>query len=326
MKAAIINCYYGKFPDYFQLWMESCRNMSHFDFFLFTDIEIDNKIIPQNVHVIIKNWEELLIKIQSKFDFKICIESPYKLTDFKVAYGYIFDEELKKYDYWGYCDVDMIFGDLERYLLPRFEENYEKIYRLGHLTLMKNNKKMRELFMQKGGGFSYKEVFSKKECYSFDEHVGLMSITLANGVNEYYIEEMADISCRVSRITVTRQKNYKYQLFYYEDGHVYRAYINENGSVKVDEFSYIHLQKRKMKTISDSKNFYILGSGFLKKKELGIPNRETIVSLSEYISSDIEEIEKRQYYKLKIVQFIKCSLKKKEIWIKQKKAERVFKE
>ena len=39
-------------------------------------------------------FTELVSKIQSKFPFKILVPSPYRLCDYKVAYGHIFEEEL----------------------------------------------------------------------------------------------------------------------------------------------------------------------------------------------------------------------------------------
>ncbi len=326
MKIAIINCYFGKFPSYFQLWLDSCKFNSKFDFIIFTDIQAENYNIPSNVHIIEKSWDELIKIIQSKFSFKVQIESPYKLTDFKVAYGYIFSEYLEKYDYWGYCDIDLIFGNLSKYIFPRIFQKYEKIYRLGHLTLLENNEKMLKLFTKKGAPFSFEEVFSSKYFYSFDEHAGLMSIAKFNNIREYCEEDMADISCRISRLTVSRQKNYRHQVFYYENGHVFRAYINNSGEVNRDEFVYIHLQKRRMK--NEDKNlengYYILKNEFIKKNEQGIPSFDTVIKLSNYIDDITEKKEMQQYYFLKIKQFFYSSFFEKKIWLKQKYAEKML--
>lgn len=329
MKTVIINCYFGKFPNYFQLWLNSCGFNIQFDFLIFTDnYDIDSFYIPSNVHFIIKTWKELIKEIETKFEFQICINSPYKLTDFKVAYGYIFESYIKQYDYWGYCDIDMIFGDLSKFVLPRLYQEYEKIYRLGHLTLMQNKKKINELFKKSGSAFSYLEVFSNKQFYSFDEHVGLMSISKTHGIKEYYVEEMADISCRLTRLTVSRQNNYKYQVFYYENGHLYRAFINEYGLVHTNEFSYIHLQKRKMifQMINKNynKNYYILSNRFLEKEEIGIPSAYTIKKLSEFRNDSFDKYESVLFYIKKIIKFLFVPLKEKKIWIEQKKAEKKF--
>lgn len=41
---------------------------------------------------------------------------PYSLVEFKPAYGYIFQEYLEGYSHWGYSDVDILFGDLGRWI------------------------------------------------------------------------------------------------------------------------------------------------------------------------------------------------------------------
>ena len=39
------------------------------------------------------------------------IEDAYKLTDFKPAYGEIFQDYIIQYDFWGFTDIDLIYGD-----------------------------------------------------------------------------------------------------------------------------------------------------------------------------------------------------------------------
>ena len=80
-------------------------------------------------------FEKLKLIIQNKFDFDIALKAPYKLCDYKPAYGYLFQEYLEGYEYWGYCDVDMIFGNLKRFLPDNVIGEYDKIGHLGHLSL-----------------------------------------------------------------------------------------------------------------------------------------------------------------------------------------------
>lgn len=321
MSLAIINLYFGKLPNYFPMWLASCRYNPSVDFLLFTDgnIEYDP---PPNVHVIKTSWEDMLYRINSKFPFDVKITSPYKLTDFKPAYGYIFEDMLLPYDYWGYCDIDLIFGDIMKFVDPCMREGKEKIYRLGHLTLYKNTESMRTLFMQEGARFSYSTVFSNAEFYSFDEHCGQMLIARKQKIDEYYAEDMADISCRVKRLTASRQVNYGYQVFYYEDGKVYRAYLLEDG-VHTQEYIYIHIQKRKFEFEKVYNRFFILSNRFMEK-EKGIPSAREIMELSEGYNYDDDMRQLRDYKQKKRREFLLCSLKMKWIWLNQKIAEGSF--
>lgn len=101
--------YFGNLRNDFKVWLESCRWNPDIDFLIFTDDETQYDY-PNNVHVSITTFTDLKVRIQSFFDFPITLNRPYKLVDYKVAYGEIFEEELKKYAYWGYCDMDMMWG------------------------------------------------------------------------------------------------------------------------------------------------------------------------------------------------------------------------
>ena len=77
---------------------------------IITDIK-EKYDYPDNVKVINMSFTELRKKVQSCFDFKIYLGKPYKLCDYKCAYGLIFEEYIKNYDFWGHCDLDCIYGD-----------------------------------------------------------------------------------------------------------------------------------------------------------------------------------------------------------------------
>lgn len=322
MKTALINCYFGKLPNYFELWLQSCAANPLVDFILFTDSEVQYTV-PTNVSIHKTTFDNLIERIQSKFDFRVAITSPYKLTDFKPAYGYIFEDILKPYDYWGYCDLDLIFGNLISFIQKPMELGKEKIYRLGHLTIYKNIEKLNKLFQERGAAFTYRKVFSTPEFYSFDEHVGQMMIASRHNISQYYEEDMADISCRIKRMTASRHENYPFQVFYYEDGSVHRAYVKD-GKVGVEEFAYIHIQKRKYQYDELHRRFYILSDRFVGKQP-GIPDAVEIEKRSEYISDETDQKQLAAFRKKKINDFLRSPVKEKWIWLKIKMAERQFK-
>ena len=268
------------------------------------------------------SFAEMKERINAGFPFDVNIPSPYKLTDFKPAYGTVFEELLTPYDYWGYCDLDMIFGDIIKFVEAPMCDGKDKIYQLGHLTIYKNTESMRTLFMQKGAKFSYKTVFTNPELYSFDEHCGQMLIAKHQSVAEYCAEDMADISCRTIRLTASRQKNYDDQVFYYENGKVYRAYL-EQDNVRTQEYVYIHMQKRKYTFEKEYSCYYILSDRFAEKQP-GIPSAQEIKAYSEFVSREDDHLQMNSYRQMKKAEFFSCSLKKKWIWIHQKIAERQF--
>ena len=112
---AFIVPYFGRFPINYQLWLESCRRNPSIDFLIFTD-DCTKYEYPKNVKLFHMDFKDIKQKIQKLYNFSLRLENPYKLCDFRPAYGEIFEEFLKGYDYWGHCDIDLIWGIYESLL------------------------------------------------------------------------------------------------------------------------------------------------------------------------------------------------------------------
>ena len=86
--------YFGKFPKGFQFWLLSCKCNPSIDWLIFTDDKTPYDY-PENVKVTYWTFDQMKKKVQAIYDFPIFLERPYKLCDFKPAYGEIFADELK---------------------------------------------------------------------------------------------------------------------------------------------------------------------------------------------------------------------------------------
>ena len=137
MKIAMIVAYFGTLPSYFQVFLDSCRMNRNFDWLIFTNDTTEYNY-PSNVHQIVMSFNECRQAVQKRFSFPVALKTPQKLCDYKCAYGYIFEDYLKDYDWWGHCDLDQIFGDLSVSVTEDRLNTLDKIYSLGHLTLYRN--------------------------------------------------------------------------------------------------------------------------------------------------------------------------------------------
>lgn len=319
-KICFVICYFGKLPDYYKIWKYSCSYNEDVDFLVFTDNNIKSEY--NNVKIVNLTLKELERCFSEKLNLDIRFENkPYKLCDFKPAYGLLFSEYLEEYDFWGHCDIDQVFGKIRKFITDDILENYCKIQKWGHLTLYKNTKAINEMFKNDGAIYSYKTVFSTDENYAFDETTGINKIFEKNNIESYNKIKIADIDRKYSRYKLDGDRNYNNQIFYWENGEIKRAYIDA-GEVKVDEFCYLHFQKRNPKILMnvDSKkieSFYITEKGFLNKK-IGIPTQEEIKKIEPYISEKFEKKEKNKYILRKIKDFMLCGYGQKKVWIKQK--------
>lgn len=168
-KAVLIIPYFGPFPAYFDLWRKSARMNPDFDFFIYTDNRLEEDE-ASNIKIIYTTFEAFRRRFQEKLGDHIHLKTPYKLCDYKPTYGYILEEDIKQYPFWGYCDVDLIFGQLNHFITDERLNRYDKFYFHGHFTLYRNNEKMNRLFMEHYANVvDYKHAFSTDYSCHFDE-------------------------------------------------------------------------------------------------------------------------------------------------------------
>lgn len=270
LKIAIIGCYYGNFPVWIQYWLKSCSTNPAIDFFLVTDIELNN--IPNNVYIIPYSLVEVKQLAERKLGISVSLNTPYKLCDLKPCYGLVFEDFLKKYDYWGHCDFDLIWGDILGFVSRYHIEKYEKFLPLGHLSLYKNTTEVNNRFRLSGSNCgSFKEVFANDEGHAFDEIDGIYSIYLKHGFSMFCKRIFAEIKTYHKRFKLKFiDKNYRHQVFFFKDGKVMRAF-EENGLIKYQEFIYIHFRRQLQandRSWEELDDFYISNNGFEKLQSI----------------------------------------------------------
>ena len=151
--------YYGAFPNYFQLYLDSLgANAGLLTVLLVTDIDTTSYARPANLVVVPMSKRAVqtrastwLHDVYGTFvppDELICDD--YKLVDFKVTYPRLFEDLLRSNgatsgDYVGWGDIDVIYGDLARFIDLR--RDYDVIGgHFGHFTAVRNTEPLTQLF------------------------------------------------------------------------------------------------------------------------------------------------------------------------------------
>ena len=267
LKIKIICAYYGPLPSCFLPWLKTVEYNPTIDFLLITDQEV--YAAPYNLNVVRIEFNQLKCLITRKIGQDASLEIPYKLCDYKPAYGYIFEHFLKDYDYWGYCDCDLIFGNLNKLLLPLLNGNYDKIFAPGHLSLYKNTFENNRRFMKRiDDRICYKEAFTTDKIYVFDEQTHWKYNILTIFESEKTRIYLDDISFNadsknayLSRAVYNNQNksfecnNNPYKI-YWISGNLIGFEIIGNTFIKT-EFLYCHLQNRKIR-FKNLKNNYAI--------------------------------------------------------------------
>lgn len=262
-KITLIIPYFGSLPPIFPLFFKSCEKNRDIDFLFVTDL-IDATKAAENIHVLNISFNELFDKIQSIFDFKISLDRPYKLCDYKPLYGEIFKEELQDSEYWGYCDTDIIFGDIGKFLREINYKNYDRLYDRGHFSLYRNTKEICQLYQKCP---EYKKVFSTEEICIFDESPYRGINKACKDYNLRFYENRNEIfDCIIKKFNFCNVNWDKASIFIFH----YKGkslYAIDNKSKESKEIMYAHFQKRKMRFMTEEiDDMYICNNTFLNEE------------------------------------------------------------
>ena len=188
-KIVILLPYFGNFPNYIHFFFKTCAYNKDITFLVFTDNNFSEYTKIENIHFIPSTLTEFNALASTKLGAEVNITNAYKLCDFKPMYGLIYEDYIKDYDFWGYCDTDIIFGNLKNILTNEVLDKYEIIsshpqYMSGPFSLYKNVKEVNNLFFQSK---DWKEVVLNKNYISFDEASDVIS-KLWEGYNIFDFE------------------------------------------------------------------------------------------------------------------------------------------
>lgn len=244
---AVIALWFGRLPNYFPLWVRSVKANGTFHFLLVTDQQITNDL-PENLKVVRYSIADLQQLIREKLAIKPSFSRAYKLCDYRPAFGELFATEIRDYQFWGYCDMDLMFGQLKNFVTAEMLEGYNKIFNRGHFSLYKNDPYINSLY-RRSKTIDTAAILESPECYIFDEWHGIHEIFNEFNIKQYHRECIADIRPNAARFTSSNLENYSEQLFVWHDGFVKQYFLVE-GNVCSTELAYIHFQKRKI-TIPD---------------------------------------------------------------------------
>lgn len=257
--------FFGTLPPNFQLWLIGCEANPTIDWIVFTDDKTPYKF-PKNVKYFYCSFNEMQQRIQSHYDFPIDFSRTWRLALMKSAYGEIFYEEIKNYDFWGYCDIDLMWGNIRKFYTEDILTEYDRIGFQGHSTLMRNTMENNVIYRTLvPGKLSYKDIFSGKSDYSFDEN-GMDAIYRYLKKNTYRAVNFANLmkyntSFFLGAMPKDDELNNKYQIFTWEDGTLLRHYLDCNNNINQQEFCYIHFWCRPMKyavkNYSTASKYYI---------------------------------------------------------------------
>ena len=241
---AFLAVYFGRLRDDFPLWLHTCAHNPSIDWLLITD---DRRpfAYPPNVRVIYGSLAEVAARAQALFDFPISLDTPYRLCDFKPAYGELFAEELRGYDFWGHCDLDLMWGDIRTFLTPEVLASHDKIGFVGNCTLYRNTPENNARYRGRNrvGEELHRRYLAEPRCFCFDE-VGINDIFLTDGARIYREVVFSDLASNRANFRACfapnefRDENLRV-IYEWVDGRLYHV-AEVRGELRRREMMFVH--------------------------------------------------------------------------------------
>jgi hypothetical protein len=290
MKALVICAYMGPLPNYFALWLRSAAANPQVDFLLICD-HPPSQPLPGNVSYKSTELEQLRQLWSEMAGFPVALNSPYKLNDFKPLFWRLADD-LNRYDYWGYCDLDLLFGDLAP-LLERTLGRFDMILSEGHLRFLRNDARTRNAWREIIAPRRWQDVLADPANFGMDEHHGINRVFAWPDRSWFANSGMiADIDPNFRQLRLLPCfKNPAVQAFFWDNGKLFRERY-QDGRYWRDEFLYIHLQKRRMTldpACLDSISIDIGPDGF-HPRLTAEPDRRTVLNSNPWYLPNLPEM------------------------------------
>lgn len=165
----LLGFFFGKKPQFFNLFVESCRYNWSVEFILFTDF-----IYPDtapNVNIITFSLDDFNKLASKNLGIDVKVNNPIKVCEFRPAFGVIFHDYIEKFDFWGTIDNDLVFGDIRRFITDSLLTENDIItsreeYLVSHFTMYRNTERINKLFLSSS---DYRKIFTDNVYYNFEE-------------------------------------------------------------------------------------------------------------------------------------------------------------
>jgi len=142
--------YFGNWPEWMDLYLESCRINDLVHWHIFTDQKELPTIRPENVTFHHITLSKFLKKATLRLGLDLQWNTPYKICDLRPGFGVIFEQLFRPYSHWGWADIDVIYGNMGQHIDAQVLDHdcisFSKTHLSGHLCIWRNTDYVRPWF------------------------------------------------------------------------------------------------------------------------------------------------------------------------------------
>lgn len=165
--------YFGRWPEWIDLFVETCRWNADIVWRIFTDCGETANRAP-NVELVPTGFDDYKALARRRLDVDFDPADPYKLCDLRPALGELHRDEIDGFDFFGFGDLDVVYGRLRQFytddLLRRSRVLSTHPERLsGHFAVLRNTAGGRRLYRAVRG---YREILADPRYLGLDEALG----------------------------------------------------------------------------------------------------------------------------------------------------------
>lgn len=180
--------YFGKFPDWAPLFFETVKRNVSIDFVFYTDCVTEPYTAISNVVFHKMTFEEYVKAARGKVNIEFSPANAYKLCDLRPLYPVIHYDDIKDSDFFGWTDMDVLFGDLRSFYTEDLLSKYDvlsthEVRVSGHLAIFRNTAKHRNLYRKI---YDWKNKLAHPNFVGIDEHgiTNALTMTFFDKLNE----------------------------------------------------------------------------------------------------------------------------------------------
>jgi hypothetical protein len=162
----------GDWPVWMPMFLQSCSGNADIHWYLLADRDYCGRL-PDNVRVLLTSLAEVGALASKVWSADLTPKFPYKVCDFKPSYGLMYPDIVRPYAYWGYTDLDICYGAIDRFvsaqdLLAQQCDVFTAAPRVivGHFTLFRNCDAINRLCLAVPQAA---ELMQRENCEAFDE-------------------------------------------------------------------------------------------------------------------------------------------------------------
>jgi hypothetical protein len=121
MKSAFLLPFMGPLPSYFKFWAKSCEiNKDDFHWFVYSDQVESQGPVNAAVTLIPYSFGKMISDFKNFLNIEINNDNSRRICDFRLLFYFLRrdQEQLDRFDFIGYTDMDMVYGRLSRFMPP----------------------------------------------------------------------------------------------------------------------------------------------------------------------------------------------------------------